>query len=287
MIIKTKKKISFKIRKNCPVCNSKSFSDWNINKKSPLKAFKCNKCSLVFMNKILDIQCRSDFYKGYNYNRNIQNKINEKNRRKMYKLDYKYVSKFITNKSSILDIGCGMGDFLNFFKNNTVKHGIELDNDAINRGKINHPSIKFYSDYNIFEKKNIKFDCIIFRGTFQYVDDIKQLLNKCYSSLKKKGVLVILSLPNATSPLADLQRENWSMYSKYEHINFYNLNILFNLFKNKFEIINIKYPYLNTPYSNPIKDTKNVINMLMGKKKFLETKTPFWGSLINLIAVKK
>ena len=223
------------------------------------------------MNKIIEDSSRSDFYKGYNFNRNIQNKLNEKNRKEMYKLDYQYVSKFI----------------LSFFKNNAIKHGIELDQDAINRGKKNYPSIKFHSNYNILKNKGIKFNCIIFRGTFQYVDDIKKLLNKCHLNLKKNGVLVVLSLPNVTSPLANLQRENWSMYSQYEHINFYNLNIIFSLFKNKFEMINVDYPYLDTPYSNPLKDAKHLHNILMGKKKFLETKTPFWGSLINLIAVKK
>ena len=37
------------------------------------------------MNKIIEDSSRSDFYKGYNFNRNIENKLNEKIE-EMYKL---------------------------------------------------------------------------------------------------------------------------------------------------------------------------------------------------------
>ena len=31
-----------------PLCKSKSYTDWNLNNKSFLKAFKCNNCSWFY-----------------------------------------------------------------------------------------------------------------------------------------------------------------------------------------------------------------------------------------------
>ena len=128
--ISKKLKLKLKERRKCPVCKSTIFSIWNHDKSKKIKALECIKCTLVYMNKIIDKSHQVTFYNEYNYQRNVADKSKKNNRIRMYKIDFKYISNFISNNSNILDIGCGMGDFLNFFGKNTNKFGIELDIDA-------------------------------------------------------------------------------------------------------------------------------------------------------------
>ena len=49
-------------------------------------------------------------------------------------------------------------------------------------------------------------------------------------------------------------------------------------------MINVDYP-IWIPHITHLK-MPNILTICLWEKKFLKTKTPFWGSIINLIAVK-
>jgi ubiquinone/menaquinone biosynthesis C-methylase UbiE len=99
---------------------------------------------------------------------------------------------------SILDMGCGNGNFINFFllNNPDLKiTGVDTNNDLLNEIKntTNNKSLKLiHNDYDNFELKNQKFDWIFFIYSIYYSQKPKELIKKMYSYLKNNGQLVII-----------------------------------------------------------------------------------------------
>lgn len=272
-------------RNKCPLCKSPKSTIWDKNENNRIKALQCYRCKLVFMDKIISNEDLNKYYSGYNIIRDNNYKKKKLLRKISYKQDYDFLLNYISDKGIILDIGCGFGDFLSLFNKTTKKIGYEVDLEAIKKGRSNYTNIQFIDSYNELKKlKNI--DTIIFRGSFQYLRHINSTLKLCYNILKHNGILSILSLPNATSPLAMIQKEDWSMCNKIEHIHLFSPTSINYMLKNKFKIIHMDYPYIGTPYEDHEKDLESFIDICSKKKKPEETHFPFWGSLIHLIAKK-
>ena len=275
-------------RKVCPVCGSRDQSLWDKEKTNLVSYVQCESCSLVFTNKIIANNLHADYFDGFNEARDDGNRIKRANRLAMYNLDYQYVQHFVSQKGNFLDFGCGSGRFLSMFGGNTQKYGVEFDRSAIEIGKTNHPDISFFRNLTEVPKTN-NFQCIIFRGSFQYIPNIRPVLESCYSIMNDNAFLVVLSVPNTNSPLAILQRENWIMAVKNEHVNLYCLDALRRLFDGMFDIQHFDFPYLGTPYENHHEDMQKFIDLCQDNDNDNDKKQhfPFWGSLINLVARKR
>ena len=102
-------------------------------------------------------------------------------REKSYIQEYSNVTKYLA-KGKVLDIGCGMGNFLEIFDSNFEKYGIEISEyaaiQATKKG-IKIIDYEFTEDY---------FDLIIFRGVFQHLDTPLFSLQKALKMLKKSGM---------------------------------------------------------------------------------------------------
>ena len=94
---------------------------------------------------------------------------------------------------SVLDIGCGTGEFSELFSP-TVYHGVDTDKAGIEHAKRVHPKHKFSSFENISELKG-KYDVIIFVDTIHHIPS--NMLKKIFLYTKNRllnenGKLVIL-----------------------------------------------------------------------------------------------
>jgi SAM-dependent methyltransferase len=276
-------KYKYKKINKCPHCNSKDYTLWDENNNNEVKALQCKKCNIVYMNNILSDKDLFKFYDSYNSSRNLHSKVKKVQREKMYELDYNEISLLVPEKGNYLDIGCGEGNFLSYFQN-VKKIGYDIDKSATLRGS------KIYNDIdyidNLDSTKSEDINCIIFRGTLQYMRNLNDSIRYCYSRIKDNGYLCILSLPNTDSPLAILQRENWVMCNKVEHIQLFNIYALNYLLENKFKILSISYPYYGTPYENHQKDLTLFIDIINKKNGAIKKHFPFWGSIMNVIAKK-
>jgi SAM-dependent methyltransferase len=148
---------------------------------------------------------------------------------------------------AILDVGCGVGDWLCHLHGNWTKCGVEPDDYAARQARAKGIFVGSYS----YEPGS--FDVIVFRGTLQHIENPFETLRKAVELLRHGGLLVFLATPNTNSPMykrtgtlpaLDPPR-NWWLPSDL------NLrNVLVNMgFKN----IEFYYPY-GEPYARPLGD---------------------------------
>lgn len=274
-----KSKKDFNVR-NCPICDNSNM-DYIDKDMNHMDFIKCSRCSLYYSPWV--IKNNHEFYDSYNSKREKDDKLS-KQRDKMYELDLHFMNYHINLESvrSVLDIGCGMGHFLNYFPKHVKCVGMDVDNDAVKKAGVKYPEIDFHNDLS--DVDNHAFDCIIFRGSFQYIHEYNNLLIWCYTHLRDGGYVVILSLPNIQSPMYKLLGKEWCLFDDVEHINMFSNEILLRLMEShKFKHVYTEYPYMNTPYENVEKDSDNFINLCKGKYK---GQIPFWGSLMNCVFMK-
>ena len=264
----------YEIVDKCPLCNNKNSNKFSI-KNDNIILLECTKCNLIYNNKIM----KNDvFYKQFiNYRNNqkleyedIKLLSNNKNREKQYLLDYNFIKKHISiENKKILDFGCGAGEFLDFFVSNN-KYGIEID---INKNEI-------LKKKNIIKINSIDqyFDIIIFRGTFQYIRNLNEVISSIKKYLNYDGYLIFLQIPNRNSPLFNLLKDNWMLTIKEEFLHYWSVDSLKKIFPEFYEIVN-EYPYKETPYYD-----KNDINKLI-KSYINNTKETFafYDNMFSLI----
>ena len=207
----------------------------------------------------------------------INRQSNNPNRLKQFKLDEKFIKKYISN-GNICDVGCSTGEFIQNINWKGNIYGMEINDYAKN---IASNFINF--DKNIFTESNF-FDLVIFRGTIQHVDEPFRMIKAAYNSLRQGGYICFLATPNTNSILYKLKNNlpflDW-VTNYYIPGNKELKNVLENY---GFKIKSIEYPYLNTPYCNFFMDhIKFILNVLVPCMFF---KHAFWKSSMQIMAVK-
>lgn len=134
-------------------------------------------------------------------------------------LRYEVVLKFIEhNPLSILDFGCGKGDFLSFLKNRGINcqyTGIDINPSLIELARKNHSNAKFYVQDIETEPLERSFQYVIAIGVFNLaVQHLKESMKKCveilFNHTEKKLIFTCL---NERTKLRDI---NVSYFAKEE-----------------------------------------------------------------------
>lgn len=206
-----------------------------------------------------------------------------------YGNDKKRVDSFLKEKEFLIknkidfngpccDIGCSTGEFLKTIKWEGEACGMEISDMAIEEAKKNN----IIFEKNIFSEKNY-FELVIFRGTIQHLPSPFEYIERSYHAIKKGGYITFLATPNANSIIYKLTNKLPVLDPK---LNFYIPSdiTLINICQNiGFELLVIEKPYINSPYSNLIKDHIRFLGMPFIKNQ----KFPFWGNMMNIIFKKK
>ena len=185
----------------------------------------------------------------------------------------------IFDEGMLLDVGCSTGEFI----------------DAIG-WKIGHAYGMEISDYarRIAENKGIKFernllnsdrffDLIVFRGTIQYIPDPFFYIERAFRALKSGGHVIFFATPNTRSPYYLFFG---TLPFLEENINYLipcDTSLAMNLRNAGFEVLQLNFPYLGTPYARPVRD-----HLKFAKKLFFGTadRFPFWKSSMTVFARK-
>ena len=266
----------------CPLCDSKEFQEFKMNS---CKVYQCNQCFLQYINN-KENKKKSHYLKNYNESRK-EDSTSSKLRQIQYSLDAKHLEKIIS-KGNILDVGCSTGKFLDNLSKipNFNLYGIDPDMDAIAIAKKKcNSKIKFTNtDLNNYQT-NLKFDCIIFRGSFQFLGyDLKKTLDRISKMSSKNIKIIIYSLPNSDSILYHLLKDEWHLFDEFSHTLIFNRNAITELCERfDYKIQECSYPYLETPYANCVKDNESLIQLIKGEKK---KSFPFWGNIMQIVLEK-
>lgn len=214
LIEKTKTKEEKFEEIECPICNSKDYEILSKNGEFDIEinASICKKCGLLYLNPRWDEKSYSNFYKN-KYDKLYRNSIfneNAKGKRfgnncaiEMCKiLGRNNIS--IEGYDSFLDIGSGMGWFLEYFKSNLNKsdlYAIEASPHCVNNLKklgIQVITEDVNTSWNNTDYEGF-FDLIIMREVIEHLLDPLEVLKKISSVLSDKS-LVYISTPNSMNP---------------------------------------------------------------------------------------
>ncbi|WP_414051393.1 class I SAM-dependent methyltransferase [Macrococcus animalis] len=155
------------------------------------------------------------FYKGYTMIRNNKLSYNEMIEMPVMKAELPDIE-----GKMVLDIGCGMGKFIQYMLDMNPKQivGLDISNNMISYAKdnINDERVSFVvSDILSFETET-KFDVIVSSLAFHYVEDYEALIQKLNGMLNSGGVLLFSTEHPLTT--ATKQQENWShVESRHNH----------------------------------------------------------------------
>lgn len=147
--------------------------------------------------------------------------------------NFKMVSSEISNGDSILDYGCGVGDFIKYLNENGKKIsgylGVDINSNYIDIAKESYPEYDFET-INGTEDLSGKFDVVCAIGVFTWFitkDDFVKTINKLVDSANKKVVLTLLygETPYSYNSSAEVKVNRYwkSTYKKFDKDLFYKL----------------------------------------------------------------
>jgi len=200
----------------------------------------------------------------------------DENREKSYAQEIDKIKRYLPG-GTVLDVGCGMGNFLIAMGDKWDKYGIEISEFASKKAAENGIKIIDYQEKSSF------FDLIVLRGVLQHLDTPLYTLKQLLDMLRPGGYLVFLATPNTNSiyykcfntlPMLDPER-NFLLPS-----DTMLKQILLNY---GLEIEAVHYPYLESPYSNVFRDHLKFIMKCMG----FNYSFPFWKSMMEVYARKE
>jgi 2-polyprenyl-3-methyl-5-hydroxy-6-metoxy-1,4-benzoquinol methylase len=224
----------------CPWCDSEKtqihlwLKDEFLTKEE-FQIYECLRCGLLFTEPRPTKEKIGEYYKSDAYYSHQENKkgfipkiyecVKSINLKHKYKLATKE-----KGEGKLLDIGCGVGDFIHTAEQhrwNCV--GVEPSEEAkeIARKRIN---AEILSSEELEQIPDETFDVITMWHVLEHVDDLKWQIAQLQRLVKNNGRIVI-AVPNYKSYDADYYKEKWAAFDVPRHLNHFNKEVLFKIFK--------------------------------------------------------
>ena len=149
----------------------------------------------------------------------------------------------------LMDLGCGLGYFLNGVKLDSTFDGLGVDvsDDAVEYVKRTfNLDVKNESELDNLEKHS--FDIITQWHVLEHVHFLNERMQQLHRLLSQNGTMFI-AVPNSKSKDAEMYKEFWDGYDVPRHLYHFNqksLKILME--KHGFEIIEVKPMWFDAPY---------------------------------------
>jgi 2-polyprenyl-3-methyl-5-hydroxy-6-metoxy-1,4-benzoquinol methylase len=211
---------------DCPVCDSDQ--NHQLFVKFGLIYAKCALCSQVFVRNRLKNEILLKMYESSivdQLDRKVQQspQHNEYYSR-IYAKYLSYVDGFSIANHSLLDVGCGAGEFLQFCADNTdyVLHASDFADDTFDRICDLTKDGRYYHRQKIedVEFGDRRFGLITLWGVLEHIPNPVEVLRSCATILDESGCILIL-IPNFHSRAAKILGVNTPTLNPRAHVNFY------------------------------------------------------------------
>lgn len=233
----------------CPVCGSESqhpfleAEDHNVSN-DLFKIVECKDCSFRFTSPIPTEETIGDYYKSDNYvshsgtKKGLVNRVYHIVRSRAIKQKENLASKYTKDKT-ILDIGCGTGDFLGYCKaHNWNTMGLEPDVSA-RKIALEKNAIEAKNLSHLYEIEENTFDVISMWHVLEHVYNLNEDIEQYKKILKKQGTLMV-AVPNCSSKDAEHYKASWAAYDLPIHLYHFRPENMKRLFsKHGMEVIEI------------------------------------------------
>jgi 2-polyprenyl-3-methyl-5-hydroxy-6-metoxy-1,4-benzoquinol methylase len=224
----------------CPLCGSSSVTtilesqDFFLSNE-PFSISQCKECGLQFTNPRPEKESLGKYYDSKEY---ISHDTQEKNllnilytTARTFSLKRKVrLAKMNSSGNTILDIGCGTGEFLHeCAKSGFNTTGIEPNEKAAAFARAVH-KIKVYSEDFLRGAPPVSFDLITLWHVLEHVPDLNERMSTIKRLLKDSGTLII-AVPNAGSKDAAHYGRYWAAYDLPRHLYHFTMETMNELIK--------------------------------------------------------
>jgi SAM-dependent methyltransferase len=214
----------------------------------------CEKCGFLFTNPRPTISeigkyYQSDQYishagkkKGLIYN--LYDIVRDYSIKQKLNLIKKYHS-----KGKLMDLGCGLGYFLNGVKLDKTFDalGVDVSDDAVKYVK-NTFAIDVKNEFELDKLDKHSFDIITQWHVLEHVHYLNERMQQLHHLLKQDGTMFI-AVPNSKSKDAKMYNEYWDGYDVPRHLYHFNQKSFSLLMeKHGFVIVEIKPMWFDSPY---------------------------------------
>jgi SAM-dependent methyltransferase len=210
----------------CPLCKAKSikkigniaykqpetYGTINITQTDSPMLWECSICNSWFTQNIISEQDSIYLYTQSSSKNAWPHDNFEKHRSQAV---IQSIEKYLSANKKVLDIGCGMGDLLDYAKKRKCHtYGVEYSEDTREYLIKNEHIV-----YNSIDDVVGSFDLIFAFDLIEHIYDISSFLEKCKMHLAKNGYLIILT-GDINSSEAKRDKEKWWYVSCLGHIIF-------------------------------------------------------------------
>ncbi len=272
---------------NCKICGENNFKSFLTTKDyfytgEEFNLSICQNCEFIFTNPIPDNLSRyyetEEYLSHHSHKKTIISRIYSFVRNLNLQRKYKVVTKYVS-RGTIMDIGCGTGELLSFFKSKKWKTiGVEPDMEARKLAEKEH-HITVFDEPHIKNIENNSLDVVSMWHVLEHVEDLNERVSDIKRIVKDDGIMVF-ALPNIKSPDAIKYGKFWAGLDVPRH--------LYHFSEKTFEQLLTKHG-LKLIRSIPMKFDAYYVSMLSEKYKgsgLILLKAFFAGLNSNLKAKK-
>lgn len=221
-----------KRKKKCILCGSSYFEiiSNNVRDSNHHKVIKCKNCFHV---QLFPIPFKEEITEFYNKNYQFQNKILYLSRKDLKERAKHHLTKrislvtsLIPKKAKILEVGSGMGLFLDSMEKKGFEViGIEISKKerAYSKRITNVPILNLDLHEELLEVSN--FDIVVMFQVLEHIRDPISFISNLSKMLKQKGKLVV-EVPNMNDLQLKINDEYKQWFFQIAHISYFTPNTL-------------------------------------------------------------
>lgn len=228
--------------KICPVCQGSSFSnylnveDYTVSHKE-FTIQQCNACYFLFTNPRPPVDEIGAYYQSDDYishhdeAKDIMSRVYTSVRNHTIKGKVKLINELNAQKGTLLDIGCGTGNFIQSCKENGWKIAATEPDQGARNAATSRLGSSIFKSINAPELHSERFDIITMWHVLEHVHNLNEVVTWLHDHLNPNGKIII-AVPNPQSFDAVHYRRFWAAYDVPRHLYHFTRSTMKKLMEN-------------------------------------------------------